>query len=58
MVSHDSEAKIDVGNYELGSAATPTIINAPVSNAIVTPWHSSKSMTTVSKFFFFIFVVI
>ena len=37
MVSHDSEAKIDVGNYELGSAATPTIINAPVSNAIVTP---------------------
>ena len=52
-----------------GPEATPTTINTPVSaasirtasippkNAIVTQWHLSKSMTTVSKFFFLIFVV-
>ena len=57
-------------NATFGLEATPTIINTPVNaelirtasiplkNAIVTQWPSSKSMITVSKFLFLLFVVI
>ena len=51
------EATLTTINTPVNAASIRTA-SIPLKNAIVTQWHSSKSMTTVSKFFFLIFVVI